>query len=124
MKKSRAGHTTEIPAEIPDSIAVLATGMADDFNNILTTVMGACSLVDKEDVSKDELLQYISLIRESAERAAALSDRLVRISMPPQNTACCDEKPANIVLNKTSKRDKNSFDDIVFSNHKSDGTIS
>ena len=62
-------------------MVTLAEGMADDFNNILTTVMGACSLIDKDDSANAELMQYVSLIRTSAERAAVLSDRLMHVGM-------------------------------------------
>ena len=71
----------------------LAGGIADDFNNILTTVMGACSLIDKDDLANEELLQYVALIRASAERAAALSDRLMRAGTLEQEKACSGGPP-------------------------------
>ena len=82
MKKIHTKHLTPdvLPHDTPESLAALAGGMADDFNNILTTVMGACSLIDKHDPGNGELLQCVALIRASAEHAAALSDRLMRAS--------------------------------------------
>jgi nitrogen-specific signal transduction histidine kinase len=85
MKRTHKKHTAAKavhPPQMPQSMADLAEGMADDFNNILTTVMGACSLIDKDDPANSELLEYVRLIRASAERAADLSDRLIRASSP------------------------------------------
>ncbi len=70
--------TAELSAQ---SMATLAGGMAEDFNNILTTVMGACTLIKKDDPENDELLQCVALIRASAEHAAMLTDRLAHVSL-------------------------------------------
>ena len=62
--------------------------MADDFNNILTVVLGACSLIDMDDPANAELLKYVALIRSSAERAALLADSLAAAGkMPPAKAA-------------------------------------
>lgn len=58
------------------TVKVLASGLADDFNNILTVILGACSLIDSECISHSDLLQCINLIRTSAEHAALLSNQL------------------------------------------------
>jgi len=60
-------------------MAVLADSLADDFNNILTVILGACSLIDCDSKSPPELSMCVSLIRTSAEHAASLSNRLVQI---------------------------------------------
>lgn len=88
MKRSRAHkHKASSTGDTPQSMAALAEGMADDFNNILTTVMGACSLIDRDDPDNRELLEYVALIRTSAERAADLSDRLMHVSSSQQGCA-------------------------------------
>jgi nitrogen-specific signal transduction histidine kinase len=90
MKRSRKKHTAvkaAHPPQMSQSVAGLAEGMAEDFNNILTTVMGACSLIDKDEPNNRELLEYVALIRTSAERAADLSDRLMRASSPAHGGA-------------------------------------
>ena len=76
MKKSHNNHISVPSPETPQSVAALASGMADDFNNILTVVLGACSLIDMDDPANAELLRYVALIRSSAEPAAVMSDRL------------------------------------------------
>ena len=61
-------------------MAALAGELADDFNNILTTVMGACSLIDRDDLTDDELHKCVELIRTSAEHAAVLSSDLMLVA--------------------------------------------
>jgi nitrogen-specific signal transduction histidine kinase len=85
MRKSQKKPANEASLKPPETVAVLAGMIADDFNNILTTVMGACSLIDKNNPANSELLQYVDLIRSSAERAADLSDRLVHASIQGKN---------------------------------------
>jgi nitrogen-specific signal transduction histidine kinase len=113
MEKSRNKHTHAPPAETPKSLAALARGMADNFNNILTTVMGACSLIDRDDPANGELLQYVSLIRASAERAAALSDRLMRASISEQENANSERHPQDSGSADTTVRDKKATDDVL-----------
>lgn len=60
-------------------MAVLADSMADDFNNILTVILGASSLIDCDSKSPPELLMCVTLIRASAEHAASLSNRLMQM---------------------------------------------
>lgn len=79
--------------------------MADDFNNILTTVMGACSLIDRDDPANAELLQCVALIRTSAEHAAVLSDKLMQASQSEKHTSCAGE-PQKLGTAKASARDK------------------
>lgn len=62
------------------SLEVLAGEMSDDFKNILTVILGACTLIDMNAAAGSELLKCVSLIRASAEHAAALSDRMVQLS--------------------------------------------
>lgn len=106
MKKSRKKNTALRAPQIPQKMVTLAEGMADDFNNILTTVMGACSLIDKDDSANAELMQYVSLIRTSAERAAVLSDRLMHVGMTEPEIRESNPEPA-------SGRDKRAKNDIA-----------
>ena len=80
MKRSRKKNTPPPTPEMPESVASLACGMADDFNNILTVILGACSLINMEATADSELLRCVSLIRVSAEHAAASADRLALMS--------------------------------------------
>lgn len=95
MKKTRTSHPAPAASlsQVPESMAALARGMADDFNNILTTLMGACSLIDKDEPANNELLQYVALIRASAERAAVLTDKLVRAGTRQQENTHYDSHP-------------------------------
>ena len=124
MKRSRVRHIAQPPKLPPsESASALAAGMADDFNNILTTVMGACSLIDRDDHANSELLQYVALIRTSAEHAAALSDKLVR-GTTEQQGACPESHSHGCASAATSVRDKKTNDVIVAANNDPGGSAS
>lgn len=105
-------------------MAALAGRMADDFNNILTTVMGACSLIDKDDPANGELLQCVALIRASAEHAADLSDRLMHVGTLEEENIHAAGHPQGSGSAGTSVRDKKTIDDIVPTNNSRDGALS
>jgi hypothetical protein len=84
MRKLQNKRAANQLPEAPVSMSIMARGMADDFNNILTMVLGACSLIDKDNPANLGLMQYVALIRASAERAAVLSDHLMRASVLEQ----------------------------------------
>jgi len=63
-----------------EAVGLLAGGVAHDFNNMLTAIMGYCSLVKmglKEDVS---LKQYVDQIMSAGEKAANLTQSLLAFS--------------------------------------------
>jgi len=106
------------------SIAALACGIADDFNNILTTVLGACSLIVKDDPANSELLQYVALIRASAERAASLSGRLVCASTAEREDGYAGIHPWDAGSAERSVGDKNGGDGIVTATNRPGGAVS
>jgi PAS domain S-box-containing protein len=67
-------------AQKMESIGTLAGGVAHDFNNILTTIMGYCSLVMMKAGKGDPLLGYIDQIMEAANRASTLTHSLLSFS--------------------------------------------
>ena len=105
-------------------MASLAGGMADDFNNILTTVMGACSLIDGENAASGELLQCVALIRASAEHAADLSGRLMHVGTSGQENARTGSCLRDSGSAGASVRDKKDDDGIVAATKNSGGTPS
>ena len=124
MKKNRKKYITRLGIEPPESVAALASGMADDFNNILTTVMGACSLIDKDDSANGDLHQCVSLIRASAEHAAALSVSLMRAGTLEQKDSRNNGHRRDSASATTSVRDKSNGDGIVSSNNHPGGVTS
>ena len=106
---------------MPESMAALAVGLVDNFNNILTTVMGACSLIDRDDPANSELLQYVALIRASAERAVALSVRLISASTTELENVHSSGQLLNTASTGISERDKKSIHDIVATNNQPNG---
>jgi PAS domain S-box-containing protein len=63
-----------------ESIGVLAGGVAHDFNNILTVIIGATALLEMEIHDNSEQLTLISQISSSAERATRLTQSLLAFS--------------------------------------------
>jgi len=126
MEKLSTNHTVlaNTTPQTPESMAALAGRMADDFNNILTTVLGACSLIDKDDPANRDLQQYVALIRASAEHAAALSVSLMRASTLEQDNTHSDSHTPDSATVDISVRDKKAPDSIVSSNNKPGGATS
>jgi two-component system NtrC family sensor kinase len=69
-----------IQAQKMEAVGQLAGGVAHDFNNILTAIIGFGNLL-QEEVSKDDLLNnYITKILNSAQKAANLTQSLLAFS--------------------------------------------
>lgn len=122
IKYSKRKSSADQSALLPESMLSLAVDMADDFNNILTTVMGACSLIERDKNTNSELFQYVELIRSSAERAAKLSNRLIYASTHGLEYAVSLDLNRLTGNNATSVRDKKTKNGIVSSNGNSGGT--
>jgi PAS domain S-box-containing protein len=74
-----------------EAVGQLTGGIAHDFNNLLTTVLGNIELLELGDRTDDERLRrLLGSARRSAERGAALTQRLLAFSrrqaLRPQNT--------------------------------------
>jgi PAS domain S-box-containing protein len=63
-----------------EAVGLLAGGVAHDFNNILTAIIGYSHLVLMKAAGDDPLRDYIGQIRDSAERAAELTQALLAFS--------------------------------------------
>jgi PAS domain S-box-containing protein len=63
-----------------DAIGQLAGGVAHDFNNSLSSILGAVELLRLTDPSTEEQNEYIDLIISAAERAGDLTQKLLTYS--------------------------------------------
>ena len=63
-----------------ESIGALAGSVANDFANILTVIIGACSLLEMNSGECPEQTLYVSRIRAYAERAAQINQNLITAS--------------------------------------------
>ncbi|MDB6146868.1 MAG: hypothetical protein JWO45_532 [Spartobacteria bacterium] len=63
-----------------DAFGQLAAGVAHDFNNFLTTILGYSDLVLSETGPKDVVASHVAEIRKAAGRASALTGQLLAFS--------------------------------------------
>ncbi len=63
-----------------ESIGKLAGGVAHDFNNVLTGILGYASLMKKMAPQEGKLGRYAEVIEGSAKRAASLTEHLLNFS--------------------------------------------
>ena len=67
-------------AQKMESIGTLAGGVAHDFNNVLTAIMGYCSLMRMKAGDNHPFLGYVNQIMEAANRASTLTQSLLAFS--------------------------------------------
>ena len=66
-----------------DALGRLAGGVAHDFNDSLTTILGYCTLLQHRQPADPESKRCLSEVRHAAERAAALTRQLLVFSRRP-----------------------------------------
>ncbi len=67
-----------------ESIGTLAGGVAHDFNNIITAIIGFASVINRRMDDNDPSKQFIEQIQTAAENAASLTSRLLTFSRKQQ----------------------------------------
>lgn len=79
MHESHERHAASLKVN-KEATRRLATGVANDFNNVLSVIMGNTDVL-RENLPKDHLAQnYVEEIRQAANRGAELSQRLLAFS--------------------------------------------
>jgi len=69
-----------IQSQKMEAIGRLAGGVAHDFNNILTVIIGSCELAQFDLKNPERLKQRINEIKKAAERASSLTKQLLAYS--------------------------------------------
>jgi signal transduction histidine kinase len=67
-------------AQKMDAIGRLASGVAHDFNNILTVILGRSEILRGALTAEHKLYRHADLIQKSAERASSLTQQLLALS--------------------------------------------
>ena len=75
MRQEKMEHTQRL-----ESLGVLAGGIAHDFNNILTAIMGNAALARMKAQHASEVMDYLTRIEESSQRAADLCKQMLAYS--------------------------------------------
>jgi PAS domain S-box-containing protein len=73
-----------IRAQKMEAIGTLAGGMAHDFNNILTAILGYSSILLKNLKEQDTFFKPVSIIHEAAKRGADLGRKILTITRKEQ----------------------------------------
>jgi PAS domain S-box-containing protein len=60
-----------------EAIGQLTGGVAHDFNNLLTVILGSTDLLGRPDLAEEKRKRYLAAIKETAERAAKLTNQLL-----------------------------------------------
>jgi PAS domain S-box-containing protein len=98
----RLTHATKI-----ESLAVMAGGIAHDFNNLLHSILGFTALARESYEDRESLESFLHEIQEAAEKAAALSTRILQYT--GQSFAKLESCRMNDVLNSLLDRIKPSL---------------
>ena len=69
-----------IQAQRMETVGRLAGGVAHDFNNMLSVILGSAELVMTRDDLDDSMLRRLQLIKEAAERSAEITSQLLAFS--------------------------------------------
>lgn len=66
-----------LPAQKLESLGRLAGGVAHDFNNMLTVILGFCDVALAELPADHRVREYLEVIKDSGEKAAQLTQQLL-----------------------------------------------
>jgi two-component system, cell cycle sensor histidine kinase and response regulator CckA len=80
ITERRALEEQFVQAQKMESVGRLAGGIAHDFNNILQVILGFCEILLTTDTDPQDVVRVVKTIKESAERAAALTMQLLAFS--------------------------------------------
>jgi PAS domain S-box-containing protein len=73
-------HAQACRTQRMEAFGQLAGGVAHDFNNFLTTILGYSDLLLTESALKGQVAQQVKAIRDAADRASALMNQLLAFS--------------------------------------------
>jgi len=86
MEKQKKAEKMLLQYQKMNAVGQLVSGVAHDFNNMLTGIYSALDLMD-QDLSPNEKKECLNAIRQSAERANALTDQLLNFTRKKKGTS-------------------------------------
>jgi PAS domain S-box-containing protein len=106
-------------AQKMESIGTLAGGVAHDFNNILTVIVGLGELMSMQMAEDDKQRRHIEGILDAAERAASLTRQLLVFSRKQQSE--CRPVDLNEIVGRMEKFLKRIIGEDIIFKHMSHG---
>ena len=86
-----------------DPIRGIVGSIANDFNNILTAILGNISLARTEVDREDEIYKTLTYVEKAAQRARDLSLRLLELASPDAIPAPADAEPEGEAIRGTGR---------------------
>jgi PAS domain S-box-containing protein len=77
LTEHRQRETRQREAQKLEAIGKLASGVAHDFNNLMTVVVGSCSLLKQKAIADAEVGRLLEGVEDCAERATELTRQLL-----------------------------------------------
>lgn len=71
-----------------EAIGQLAGGIAHDFNNMLTSILGACELLQNKQIPDTTTTKYIAIIADAAAHAESITKKLLAFSSKNTYARC------------------------------------
>ncbi len=84
ISEERRAEERLMEAQRMEAVGQLAGGVAHDFNNVLTVIVGYAAMILEQTRKTDPLRKYADVITRSAERAASITRQLLAFSQKQQ----------------------------------------
>jgi PAS domain S-box-containing protein len=111
ITESKKLEARVIHAQRIDSIGKLAGGVAHDFNNILTSILGSTSIMKRKMKSRDQWFKFVDIIETAAKRGSGLTRQLLTFAR--KNTVHFRPVVVNDIVEETTRLFERSVDKTI-----------
>ena len=109
-ERRRLQHQVE-RSQCLDAVGTLASGMAHDFNNILSAIIPNAELIERHADAPEPVCERARTIRAAAERASGITRQLLRFARQERDSA--NAADLNLIATESSRLLKPGFADDV-----------